>query len=82
MPVRAITGGVGAVPVRQALRRKSSRRMSLSVSLAITIYWAEQLGEEYDLETAGVITPIHLWMAKFTVAAWLRLYSPVMARTA
>lgn len=41
------------------------------VSLAVTIYFAERLGELYDLETAGRITPIHLALAKTTVVAYL-----------
>jgi uncharacterized membrane protein YwaF len=39
--------------------------------LGVTIYFAEQLGDEYDLETAGAITPIHLALAKITVLAYL-----------
>lgn len=57
--------------------RASKRRQHLTlvavavVLLGITIYYAEKLGEEYDLESAGVITPIHLTMAKLTVFAYL-----------
>lgn len=39
--------------------------------LGVTIYFAEQLGHDYDLESAGVITPIHLAIAKVTVLAYL-----------
>jgi hypothetical protein len=39
--------------------------------LGVTIYFALELGEEYDLESAGVITPIHLTLAKVTTAAYL-----------
>jgi len=39
--------------------------------LATTIYFALELGELYDLESAGVITPIHLTMAKLNTAAYL-----------
>ena len=42
-----------------------------AVSLGVTIYYAEQLGELYDLEAAGVITPIHLFIAKVATAAYL-----------
>ena len=70
-----LTVGLLALVVLTGLKAKRKRHLTLVlftvVSLAITIYWAEQLGEEYDLETAGVITPIHLWMAKFTVTAYL-----------
>ena len=41
------------------------------ISLGITIYFAERLGELYDLESAGRITPIHLMLAKITVGAYL-----------
>lgn len=39
--------------------------------LVATIYYALELGELYDLESAGVITPIHLTMAKVNTAAYL-----------
>lgn len=41
------------------------------VLLAIAIYFAEQLGELYDLRAAGAITPIHLTLAKITTLAYL-----------
>jgi hypothetical protein len=41
------------------------------VLLGVTIYFAEKLGELYDLQRAGVITPIHLTLAKTTTAAYL-----------
>lgn len=40
-------------------------------SLGTAIYYAKQLGEIYDLEAAGVITPIHLTLAKVTTALYL-----------
>ncbi|MFN0006690.1 MAG: hypothetical protein ACKVXR_02190 [Planctomycetota bacterium] len=39
--------------------------------LATTIYFAKELGNQFDLESAGVITPIHLTMAKVTTALYL-----------
>lgn len=39
--------------------------------LGITIYYAEQLGDSYDLESAGWITPAHLALAKGTTLAYL-----------
>ena len=57
--------------------RASKRKIHLTLValavllLGVTIYYAEQLGEEYDLETAGSITGIHLALAKFTVVAYL-----------
>jgi len=41
------------------------------VSLGITIYFAEKLGAEYDLETAGWITPVHLALAKLATLSYL-----------
>ena len=45
--------------------------ISAVVMLAATIYFALGLGELYDLESAGVITPIHLTLAKITTALYL-----------
>lgn len=44
---------------------------SAVVTLGATIYFALELGKLYDLESAGVITPIHLTLAKVTTAALL-----------
>jgi len=33
-------------------------------SLAVTIYFAYRLGETLDLASAGIITPIHLFLAR------------------
>ena len=41
------------------------------VSLAVTIWWALELGEHYDLEAAGAITPIHLMLARVTTLCYL-----------
>ena len=41
------------------------------VSLGVTIWFAEKLGESYDVRSAGIITPIHLTLAKITVFAYL-----------
>ena len=40
-------------------------------SLGITIYFAERLGELYDLEASGLIYPVHLFFAKTTTLAYL-----------
>lgn len=56
---------------------KAKRKWHLSsvagavLMLAATIYYALELGELYDLESAGIITPIHLTMAKVNTAAYL-----------
>ncbi len=41
------------------------------LSLGITIYFAEKLGESFDLEAAGRIKDVHLFMAKSAVFAYL-----------
>ena len=57
--------------------RKARRRLHLGavagavLSLAVTIVWALELGELYDLASAGVITPIHLTLARVTTLAYL-----------
>lgn len=48
-------------------------------SLGVTIYFAPKLGDLYDLEAAGWITPFHLTLAKITTASYvLPLASGVM----
>ncbi len=51
-------------------------------SLGIAIYFALQVGELYDLEKAGRITPIHLNLARITTAfyLWPILTGPLVAR--
>ncbi len=67
----AFLGGV----VFTGFRAKRPIHLTLVVfavlSLGITIYFAERLGELYDLETAGMIYPVHLFFAKTTTAAYL-----------
>jgi hypothetical protein len=41
------------------------------VFLGVTIYFAEQLGAEYDLESAGWVTPLHLALAKLATLSYL-----------
>ena len=55
-----------------AKRRWHLTFVALTVaSLGTTIYFAEQLGKLYDLESAGAITPVHLFFAKVATAAFL-----------
>lgn len=56
---------------RGALRTHLSCVALTFVCLGVTIYFAEGLGELYDLEAAGAITPVHLTLAKLTTAAYL-----------
>ncbi|QDU66317.1 hypothetical protein [Engelhardtia mirabilis] len=41
------------------------------LSLGAAIYYAKQLGTLYDIESAGLITPVHLTLAKVTTALYL-----------
>jgi hypothetical protein len=56
---------------------RAQRRLHLSfvastlVALGATIYFAVKMGEHYDLGAAGLITPVHLWLAKLTTLAYL-----------
>ncbi len=56
---------------------KARRRVHLPlvaatvVALCVTIFFAERLGHELDLESAGVITPIHLTLAKLATLSFL-----------
>jgi multisubunit Na+/H+ antiporter MnhB subunit len=45
--------------------------VAMVISLGITIYFAEKLGEQYDVRSAGLITPIHLTLAKITTVGYL-----------
>ena len=63
----ALLGGV-VVTGLQARRATHVKFVIAAVaSLGVTIYFAERLGELYDLASAGRITPIHLFLAKTTV---------------
>lgn len=41
------------------------------VALGATIWFAETMGEHYDLASAGLITPVHLGLAKLTTLFYL-----------
>lgn len=71
----ALLGVVVATGLR-ARRRVHLTAVALAVAaLGTTIYFAEQMGEHYDLAAAGAITPVHLAIAKLTTLAYL---APVM----
>ena len=65
---------LGAVVVT-GLKAKRKAHIPLVVctviSLLVTIYFAEKLGESYDLEAAGAIYPIHLAIAKIATVSYL-----------
>ncbi|MCZ6596446.1 MAG: hypothetical protein O7B99_02285, partial [Planctomycetota bacterium] len=63
--------GVVATGLR-ARRRIHIPLVVLTVlSLAGTIWFAEKLGKLYDLDAAGRIKDVHLFLAKATTAAYL-----------
>lgn len=63
---------VAVITGRAARRKIHLRVVTLTViSLAVTIYYAEQLGKLYDLEAAGWIYPFHLLIAKVTASSYL-----------
>ncbi len=66
-----LLGGVVATGLR-ARRRIHIPLVALTVlSLATTIWFAEKLGDLYDLDAAGRIKDVHLFLAKVTTAAYL-----------
>lgn len=64
---------VGVTLTGRAARRRAHVTLVICAlaSLGVTIYFAEELGEHYDLEAAGRITPVHLALAKVTTLAYL-----------
>jgi hypothetical protein len=67
----ALLGLVVATGLR-AVRRVHLTAVALAVaSLGTTIFFAERMGDHYDLAAAGTITPVHLTIAKLTTLAYL-----------
>jgi hypothetical protein len=65
---------LGAVVVtgKKSLRRRHLTLVALAyIGLGLAIYYAELLGKEYDLRSAGRIYPVHLAFAHATVYAYL-----------
>lgn len=65
---------LGFVVVTGRAARRKAHLTSVAgavISLGITIYFAEKLGESFDLESAGLVKDIHLAMAKTAVCAYL-----------
>jgi hypothetical protein len=71
----AVTLALLAVVVTTGLRaRRALHLVSVGltlVALATTIFFAERMGDHYDLAAAGAITPVHLTIAKVTTVAYL-----------
>ena len=57
--------------VRARVRAHMALVAAAVSSLGVTIFFAERLGEHYDLEKAGAITPVHLALAKLATFSYL-----------
>jgi len=57
--------------LKARLRSHITLVVTALVFLGCAIYFAVQVGHLYDLKSAGVITPIHLTVAKLATAAYL-----------
>jgi hypothetical protein len=66
-----LLGGVVASGRRARLRLHLTLVVLALTALGVTIWFAERLGEHYDLESAGWITDVHLAVAKLSTAAYL-----------
>lgn len=67
----ALLGGVVWTGLR-ARRRTHLRLVAAAVvSLGLAIFFAERLGRLYDLESAGMIYPVHITIAKIATGAYL-----------
>ena len=68
-----LAGLGGAVVTGRAAKRRLHFRWVATavVGLGVTIYYAEKMGEFYDLEAAGWIYPFHLLIAYVTTASYL-----------
>ena len=67
----ALLGGVLVTGFRAKRRLHIPLVVLTLAALGATIYYAEQLGDAYDLESAGLITPIHLTLAKITTLGYV-----------
>lgn len=64
--------GFAVVTGRAAKRKKHLCWVSGAVlGLLVSVYYAERLGELYDLESAGWIYPFHLLIARVSTASYL-----------
>jgi hypothetical protein len=71
----ALTLALLALVVTTGLRAKRALHLTsvglTLCALALTVYFAYALGDLYDLERAGWITPVHLTLARINTAALL-----------
>ena len=70
-----LTVALLALVVRTGLRARRRLHLSLvactPVALGLTIFTAVRMGEHYDLESAGWITPVHLLLARVATASFV-----------
>jgi hypothetical protein len=66
-----LLGAVVVTGLRAMRRLHIGLVVAALISLTITIIQAERFGRHFDLESAGVITPFHLTLAKITTLAYL-----------
>ena len=66
-----LLGGVVVTGLRKQRRRHLPLVALAVLSLGITIYFAERLGKHLDIHSAGLITPVHLMLAKVTTVLYL-----------
>lgn len=67
----ALLGGVVYTGLRARVRLHLGLVATTIVALVATIYFAKELGERYDLQAAGLITPVHLKLAHWTTGSYL-----------
>lgn len=67
----ALLGVVVFTGLRAARRVHLTAVALVVATLGTTIYFAEKMGDLYDLAAAGAITPVHLTIAKLTTLAYL-----------
>ncbi|MCA9002739.1 MAG: hypothetical protein KDB61_12505, partial [Planctomycetes bacterium] len=60
----ALLGGVAITGLKAKRRLHLKLVVATVISLAVAIRYALLVGEHYDLESAGAITPIHMTMAR------------------
>ena len=67
----ALLGGVVASGIRGRRRQHVALVAGALASLGVTILLAYRLGDLYDLEAAGAITPVHMSIARVATASYL-----------
>lgn len=66
-----LLGAVVYTGVKARVRVHVPLVIATAAALGITIFYAEKLGELYDLASAGRITPVHLMLAKIATVSYV-----------